>query len=389
MATLAKLLQVDMGLPDMAKRLAAAGRGKDSILAHINPKEMALLKKHGGSGKTNPRTGIMEFNDYDSGNYGETGGYDTSGYSETLPQQEVTSRPNVEGPVLSGEPFTPAAPETAPAAPAPDSGIDTLSKENLAHPQYQSVKSSVAAPAPVEQAGLPIRATQSLPNYLAGVGGSEFGTPESIYPTKEEEPSYAQRFANYIKPVTSGAETLTKALDPLAPYAKFGTQAFGIYQANKAANETREQSARNEAEIRALADPYRQQAALMQQQGQQMLAAGQAGQLTPQQQQDLERRRATALQQQAAAGVSGGTAAQQIEADIQRTAQSYAQQNISQGLALMSQAQNVAGTADTLVKQAITAGYSGSQDANKLASEFYNAIGFSLPQTSSKGPTNA
>ena len=206
---------------------------------------------------------------------------------------------------------------------------------------------------------------------------------------EEEKPSYAKRFANFISPVTQGAETLTKALDPLTPYAKFGTQAFGIYQANKAANETREQSARNEAEIRALADPYRKQAQLMQEQGQKMLAAGQSGQLTPQQQQDLETRRAVALQQQAAAGVSGGTAQQQVEADIQRTAQQYAQQNINQGLALMSQAQSVTGAADSLIKQAIAAGYSGSQDANRLASEFYNAIGFSLPQTQSKGPTTA
>jgi hypothetical protein len=125
----------------------------------------------------------------------------------------------------------------------------------------------------------------------------------------------------------------------------------------------------------------------MQEQGQKMLTAGQQGQLTPQQQQDLETRRAVALQQQAAAGGGGGTGAQQIEAEIQRTAQIYAQQNISQGLALLSQAQNISGTADKLVQEAIRAGYAGSQDAAKLASEFYNAIGFSLPQTSSKGPT--
>ena len=95
MATLAKLLQVDMGLPDMAKRLAAAGRGKDSILAHINPKEMALLKKHGGSGKTNPRTGIMEFDDYAAGNYGVTGGYDTSGFSDPVFQGNAGHQKNV------------------------------------------------------------------------------------------------------------------------------------------------------------------------------------------------------------------------------------------------------------------------------------------------------
>ena len=364
MATLAKLLQVDMGLPDMAKRLAAAGRGKDSILAHINPKEAKLLKKHGGSGKINPATGIMEFEDGDGG----FGGYDTNEEPVSLTDAGTQQKVPLVDTTTS---------EPAPAAaPAPET------KSQNAADTLRAAQSPLSPSTPVSQR-TPITPVQEAGKTLQGPDYNAPGYQE------EEKPGYVKRFTNFIQPVTQGAEDLSKALDNLTPYAKFGTQAFGVYQANKAANETREQAARNEAEIRALADPYRQQAALMQQQGQQILAAGQSGQLTPQQQQDLETRRAVALQQQAAAGVSGGTAAQQIEADIQRTAQSYAQQNISQGLALMSQAQTVAGTADTLVKQAIAQGYAGSQDANKLASEFYNAIGFSLPQTSSKGPTNA
>jgi hypothetical protein len=52
-----------------ALRIAASmGRGNDSILAHINPHEAALLKKHGGSGKINPHTGLMEFDDNEGGN---------------------------------------------------------------------------------------------------------------------------------------------------------------------------------------------------------------------------------------------------------------------------------------------------------------------------------
>lgn len=55
-----------------ALRIAAAmGRGTDSILAHINPREAALLKKLGGSGKRNPHTGLIEFDDGDSGESGE------------------------------------------------------------------------------------------------------------------------------------------------------------------------------------------------------------------------------------------------------------------------------------------------------------------------------
>ena len=98
MATLAKLLQVDMGLPDMAKRLAAAGRGKDSILAHINPKEAKLLKKHGGSGKINPATGIMEFDDYEDYGVGPMIKTDYTEYSpkETQTQERATETAPVE-----------------------------------------------------------------------------------------------------------------------------------------------------------------------------------------------------------------------------------------------------------------------------------------------------
>ena len=47
-----------------ALRIAQAmGRGNDTILAHINPREAALLKKRGGSGKRNPLTGLLEFDD--------------------------------------------------------------------------------------------------------------------------------------------------------------------------------------------------------------------------------------------------------------------------------------------------------------------------------------
>lgn len=44
-----------------AKQMAKAGRFGDTILAHINPKEAALLKARGGSGTINPMTGAMEF----------------------------------------------------------------------------------------------------------------------------------------------------------------------------------------------------------------------------------------------------------------------------------------------------------------------------------------
>jgi hypothetical protein len=49
------------GLKSLAKELPKYGRNGDSIVAHINPQEAALLKSMGGSGTINPHTGLPEF----------------------------------------------------------------------------------------------------------------------------------------------------------------------------------------------------------------------------------------------------------------------------------------------------------------------------------------
>ncbi len=42
-------------------QIASMGRGGDTMLAHINPREAAVLKAMGGSGTVNPNTGLREF----------------------------------------------------------------------------------------------------------------------------------------------------------------------------------------------------------------------------------------------------------------------------------------------------------------------------------------
>ena len=41
--------------------IAGMGDGGDTELAHVNLKEVAILKAHGGAGTINPRTGLVEF----------------------------------------------------------------------------------------------------------------------------------------------------------------------------------------------------------------------------------------------------------------------------------------------------------------------------------------
>jgi len=64
--TLSKTL--GLGLPALAEMIRAKGRGKDTVLAHITPKEAALLKKRGGAGSINPDTGLLEYG-IDDGDY--------------------------------------------------------------------------------------------------------------------------------------------------------------------------------------------------------------------------------------------------------------------------------------------------------------------------------
>jgi hypothetical protein len=49
------------GLAKAAKHLAAQGRGGDTMLAHINPREAEVLRRMGGTGTINPNTGLHEF----------------------------------------------------------------------------------------------------------------------------------------------------------------------------------------------------------------------------------------------------------------------------------------------------------------------------------------
>ena len=53
------------GIADVAQHMKDQGRGKDTMLAHISPKEAELLRANGGVGTLNPTTGLPEFNIFD------------------------------------------------------------------------------------------------------------------------------------------------------------------------------------------------------------------------------------------------------------------------------------------------------------------------------------
>ena len=83
---MSKLLieSLNIDLPGLAEMIRAKGRGKDTVLAHITPKEAALLKRRGGRGSINPETGLPEFEDEDF-----MGGYFSMDTGEQYTPQEV------------------------------------------------------------------------------------------------------------------------------------------------------------------------------------------------------------------------------------------------------------------------------------------------------------
>jgi len=73
------------GLLSLSDRVRAAGRGRDTVLAHITPEEAAFLKARGGRGTINPKTGLIELEeDGFSGGFTDTFTGFSGGFTDTF-----------------------------------------------------------------------------------------------------------------------------------------------------------------------------------------------------------------------------------------------------------------------------------------------------------------
>ena len=155
---LAEVLQTEvsgsMPLKALAKVLAGKGRRGDTMLAHITPKEAKKLKKMGGSGTTNPETGLPEF-------FGEDG----------------FDYPTFEAPAVEA----PAPVFEAPIQSTPDyaAGAQPVSAEVMS--QFQSPQTTADYFSGYNPAAdLPSYGAQEagLSNYVSGLfgGGQQAGT---------------------------------------------------------------------------------------------------------------------------------------------------------------------------------------------------------------------
>jgi hypothetical protein len=339
MKKIAKLLKADFNessdLASIAAMLAGKGRGNDTLLAHITPREAEILKAAGGSGTTNPDTGLLEF-------YDGEGGYDTGGFEGLTQQQVDTATPVPSSGEVAAQQFPDYGPTTGATTSA---GLPfTTAPERV----YEPVQAPAQTPVPTISSA-PYVATSADRAALFGEGG--YGAKAS--PTELAVPSPAPQEKSFFDKLT------TEQMARLGLAGGLGI--YGAQQAKKGGQQAQQAA----SEQRAVGAPY-------QAKGQELQRAAQAGELTPTGQQSLQ-----ALQARLAQGAEsrGGVGAAQVAAQ----AEAYRQQLLSQQYNLGLQVSNIG---DNIALGAIKTGLQADQMLNQASTNFYTnlaAIGAGIP----------
>ena len=352
--TLMKSLKTELtgDLPAIAALLQSKGRNKDSILAHINPKEAALLKKHGGAGSKNPDTGLLEFDDegvtIDTG-AGFQGTPEQTAAAYNLQDTSATpafssgAAPSTGGTQAAEQAINMAAPAYSPefTAPAPQPALNLGSQANI-----QGV--------PIAAGGLGTPGAGGISQAM-GQSGIDYAAPSPTIDAKgiTTQPGVAQP----TQPSTGLNDQVKQALGITGGQALgAGLQGLaGILTARNAASQG--QQAKNQ--LQALATPY-------QAQGAQQVSAAQAGQLSTASQQAYQAAQARAAQAAASGGISGAGVVQ-VNAQLENLRQQLLQGDLNIGLQIQS-------IGDKIAQGAIQAGVQADQYVNSLTSNYATNI---------------
>jgi hypothetical protein len=247
-------------LRKIARLLQDKGRGGDTILAHINPQEAALLREQGGSGEINPETGLMEFADEDY----------TAGLSDA------------EAP--------------APAPSFDDSAFDPYSggPEVISGPSYGP---GINLPDVLQNMdGFRTQAPVATPTSL-GLSQGVYGQDATFPPTSGTPTSPQPPEKGFLESLTGGDK------------ARLGLGALGGLQTALTARKARQGSQQAAQRIAEIGRPYQERGLAEQ-------AAASRGELTAVNQQALEAQRARAAQAGVARGGVGVAQQQRAEEDL-------------------------------------------------------------------------
>jgi hypothetical protein len=329
-----------MDLPALAEMLRSKGRGKDTMLAHITPKEAALLKRRGGSGSVNPDTGLPEFED--SGEYSFEAAPVSPTYDVVNQQGQFTPTQAETGvPVQVAPSYQPGGEAYAPSvSPAGNAGYDYLTAGGQTVPArfdtgLQQVVPTGAAATPTITPTSPVAPGVVSPEQQAAA-------PVTQAPTKPGEQSFTDQLKAALTPTN---------------LAKLGlVGALGVYGANRARlGGTQTQAATQQQQN--IATPY-------QEQGKQLTGAALRGELTPQSQQAYDAAKAQINQ-----GIAnrGGVGTQQAANQLASIYQNLINNQYTYGL-------QVSQIGDNISLGAIRTGLQLDQQLNQATTGFYTQL---------------
>jgi hypothetical protein len=295
--------------------LRSKGKGKDTILAHINPKEAELLKRRGGSGDINPDTGLPMFENE----------------MDFSPAENVMYTPGEQA-----QPITP----------------DTFQAPAIQDPQVaQAPQQFGATQDAIDMAAGPSAGAVPIGQQLT-TGGTAFGPTKVPFSAADlqrlttgqapAQPSFTDRAGAALGNVTT--QQLVKAL------GLGGLGVLGARNANVAGGQNQQAT----EELRTIARPY-------QAKGQEMIGAAERGELTPQSQQAFQAAMAQANQSLAN---RGGVGQQQVQAQMAALYDKLLQNQYSYGL-------QVANIGDNIEMGAIKQGLTLDQNLQRTTQNFY------------------
>ena len=320
-----KSLKAD--LPALAELIRSQGRGKDTVLAHITPKEAALLKRRGGSGTINPDTGLPEFQEDYAGDYG---GGDYGGFDVPDAGAEAATMAQFPEYYPSG-----AAPTTT-FEPSYTSGYDIQSGAPLPAP-YQAPQ---VGGYDVGGADVAFRGG-AVPEALPG---TERATLPGVTTPPQAEKAWYEKLGLSPKDLTRLG---------LGAALTGGLSAQNIARTRQAGQQA--QAARGE--MAAIGKPY-------QEAGAQLSGAAQRGELTPASQQALQ-----AAQAQIAQGVAtrGGVGATQAQTQLAALRNLMLENQYNFGL-------KVSQIGDSYALGAIKTGMEADRYLNQANQQFYGTL---------------
>jgi hypothetical protein len=332
----------------MGEMLRRMGRRGDTMLAHITPEEADMLMQAGGSGTTNPMTGLPEFaprrsSDFD--NYTPRRTSQPAGATFEIPNVELDTNytprrvSGVDVPTDFGfeEPSYQAAGNQfdllaggrvpnvrtggyeVPAQQRVYEGVDfanylpRLSPDSASIAQFTDLPRTEGLRLPDQDIGLSTRALQQAPEpYFSGAYRQPLAEFQPLQDQTAGEPSLAQR-------AETGLRELQDVLNRYPNLTRAGTAGASILAQALMFNQANKAMRRDIESTRAAAEPFRQA-----QQEAMSRATGEG--LTPEQQQEMEIAQARAREALGQRGTPTGSAAAGILAAQQRRARSLARQ---------------------------------------------------------------